>query len=140
MTTRKWVVGKEARSCGEYSCASRDGKKAPSKFSLDEQSGLARFGCGVCGKTTERQLRDWKERRACKLCCYVRNVTVHKFSSDSKEYAREYCDACDALKSAWSHTYTAQKLSKQAQVKYGARGVDVPTIEQYRRILDSDSP
>ena len=135
--SRAWLVEKDARACGNYSCESYRAKVKGSKFSLDETTGLARYGCIVCGKENETQLRSWKERRACKLCQYVRNVTVYKYSGGGEEHANEYCDAREALKSAWKHTYTAQQLKMKATNIYSARGVDVPTLEQYRKILNS---
>lgn len=125
---RDWIVGKEARSCGEYSCASRDGVKKPGKFSLDVETGVARYGCGVCGKTTERQLRDWRERRACKCCQRVRTVKVTKFSTDSKEYFKEYCEACQLLLSARVHERSAREMRAKAAVLFEKFGVDVPRI------------
>lgn len=125
---RDWIVGAEARQCGEYTCASKDGERAPSKFSLNAETGVARFGCGVCGKTTERQLRSWREERDCKLCHRVRTVKVTQWSHDDSEHAAEYCDACSLVLSARRHERTAREMRTKAAALFEKYGVDVPRI------------
>ncbi|TAL42445.1 MAG: hypothetical protein EPN91_08680 [Salinibacterium sp.] len=143
--TRAWIVEKDVRACGNYDCVDYRKKVRGAKFSLDKQTGIARYGCPTCGQTHQTQLRSWKERRACKLCCYVRNVTVRRYTgdmsnpdaADGNTWAKTYCDACEELCSAWNHFGTGHRLQKRAQEKYAARGVDVPTLEQYRKVLDA---
>ncbi len=124
---RDWIVGREAKSCGNYSCSSRDGVKAKSgnKFSLNAETGVARFGCGVCGQTTERKLTRWWERKACESCGYVRTVKVSPGWGEGPHWNRQ-CDACELLTAAGKHLGEYQRRKEKALRIYETRGADVP--------------
>lgn len=134
--TRAWLVPKSAKTCSHYGYECNNTRPRGSKFKLNKETGVAHFYCGCCKHTHETQLKSWKERRACKLCQYVRNVTVSEWSP-GHQHAEEYCDACKQMLSCWSHMRTAQEQKAKALVTYEKRGVDVPTLEQYRKVLNA---
>lgn len=139
--TRAWIVPKSARTCSSYGYECNNTRPRGSKFKLNKETGVAHFYCATCRKTHETKLNSWKERRPCKLCQYVRNVTVTAFSwkqdGAAQEHAEEYCDACKQMLSCWSHLRTAADQKAKAVETYMKRGVDVPTLEQYRKVLAS---
>jgi len=136
VTTRAWIVPKSAKTCSHYGYDCNNTRPKGSKFNLDKYTGKTRFGCGACKHVHEMQLKAWKERRACRLCRYVRNVTVTEWTP-GHQHAEEYCDACKQMLSCWSHLRTAADQKSKAVSTYAKRGVDVPTLEQYRKVLDS---
>jgi hypothetical protein len=124
MTTRRWIIGKDGRRCGERNCIGYD--KANAQIVSIGEDGHVRTKCRECGAPHEYKSREYKERRACQGCAHVRDVTV-KVWHDGRTSARPFCAACEADQSAASHIETARHLREKARKIRAARRVQSTT-------------
>ncbi len=109
--TRRWIIGAEGGRCRNAGCP-QYGKRA-GKPEVDPETGAIKVVCKLCRQPSERQANSWKERRPCRACNYVRDVTVSQWHSGG-ERARDYCDACDLMNSVGVHRQTADRLEAKA--------------------------
>jgi hypothetical protein len=122
--TRRWIIEKGHRLCRDYGCpghfSNDDGKLTRS--SVNAESGKITTVCIECEKLAEYQARSFKDRRPCKSCGHVRDITVRFFYGDDvTEHFHETCDACDLESSAASHYYQAQRFAERARKIRAAR-------------------
>ena len=125
-TTRRWIIGRDGRRCGNFSCAGYE--KANAQIVSIGADGLVRTKCRECAEPHTFQSHEYKERRACQGCTHVRDVTV-KVWQDGKTYARPFCDACEADQSAAHHIKTGRRLHEKARKIRAGRRVQPTTTE-----------
>jgi len=109
---KRWIVDKDARSCS-YRC---DVPEARVTVKItDAVTGAFHKSCSGCGREEDGQLSRYKERRACKGCQDVRDVTVTVACNREREFAKDYCAICELEISAAHHAATAKAFFARAR-------------------------
>lgn len=110
--TRRWIVGKDRRICPN-AC---QGWSAPTcKVEISNpETGTFRKKCRECGAEETGQLDSFKERRPCKRCKVVHDVTVSMWHGTRTERWKEQCSLCDLEVSAAHHQAMARTFFARA--------------------------
>jgi hypothetical protein len=113
---RRWVISKSYRLCPR-GCVGYERQTATVKIT-DPITGAIHCACKECGSSENDKLTTYKDRRPCKRCKNVYDVTVRLWSNgkgEVEEHWRERCSICELELSANLHLATGRTFLARAR-------------------------